>query len=119
MGDERIRIERLGHVQVGAHLRAALAIELLALGSEQHDVNVAQAQLVLDRIAHVEAILLGHHHVKKNQVGLFFEDGFKRLFAIGRCKNIYAFVFELFQGLLDQGAQMWFVVDNEDFHRGH
>ena len=45
LGDERIRIKGLGHIEVGAHFLAALAIELLSLCGEQNDVDVAQAQV--------------------------------------------------------------------------
>ncbi len=80
---------------------------------------MTQAQFVLHRAADIEAVFLGHHHVEKNQVRLFFSYRFERFFAIARSEEFYAFVLELFQGLLDQGAQVWFVVNNQDLHSGH
>ncbi len=117
LGNESVGIEGLGHVEIGADLLAALAIELLALGGEQDDVDVAHAHLVLDGVADVEAVLLGHHDVEEDEVRLFFADGFERLFAVARGEQFDAFVFELFQGLLDQRAQMGFVINDKNLHR--
>src|SRR5882724_2429271 len=55
LGKQRIGIERFGHIQIRAHLLAALAIEFLPLGRKQNNVDVAQAQFILHRMAHVEA----------------------------------------------------------------
>src|SRR5580704_13262340 len=51
--EQSVRIERLRHVEIGAHLLAPLAVEFLTLGGEQDDVNVAQAEFVLHGVAHV------------------------------------------------------------------
>jgi hypothetical protein len=41
-GDQGVGVEGLGHIQIGAHFLAQLAIELLPLGGEQDDVDMAQ-----------------------------------------------------------------------------
>jgi hypothetical protein len=64
----------------------------------------AQAQFVLNCVTDVEAVFLRHHHIEKTQVRLLVVDCFERLFAVARREKVYAFFFELFQGLLDQRA---------------
>ena len=44
---QRVGIERLGHVEIGADFLPALSIELLPLGREQDDVDVRQAEALL------------------------------------------------------------------------
>ncbi len=56
---------------------------------------------------------------RKTIFGFFAANGFERLFAVGRGEKLYAFVFEFLKGLLDQRAQMRFVVNNKDFHGVH
>ena len=67
-------------------------------------------------VADVEAVFLGHHHVEKDQVRLLVADGFERLFAVGGGEQFDAIVFQLFERLLDQHAQMGFVVNNQNLH---
>jgi hypothetical protein len=117
--DESVGVKGLGHVKVGADLLAALAIELLSLGGEEDDVDVAKAKFVFDGVADVEAVLFGHHDVEEDEVGLLLADCFEGLFAVVRGEKVYTLVFELFQCLLDECAQMRFVVDNQYLHSFH
>ncbi len=76
-------------------------------------------KFILHGVANVEAVLLGHHDVEENQIRLFYANRFERLFTVRRGEKLDAFVFEFFQGLLDQRAQMRLVIDNKDFHSVH
>lgn len=104
MREQGIRIERLGHVEIRAHLLPTLAVELLPLRREENDMNVAQPQFSLHRIADIEAILLGHHHVEKDKIRLLFAYRLQRVFPIAGRQKVHAVVFEFFERLLYQRA---------------
>jgi hypothetical protein len=119
LGDEGVGIERLSHVEVCADLLAPLPVELLTFRGEQDDVNVAESELVLNGITNIEAVELGHHDVEEHEVRFLFADGRQGIFAVACGEQLDAFVFEIFEGLLDQSAEMWFIVNNENFHKIH
>jgi len=89
---QRVGIERLGHVQIGADLQPFLAIELLALGGQQDDVRVGEPQRLLGAAAHVEAAQLGHHDVEEHEVRSARLDGGEGLLAVGRRHQFDALV---------------------------
>ena len=80
---------------------------------------MTHAKLVLHGIADIEAVFLGHHDIEENQIRFLGANGFERFFSISRRQQFHAIIFELFQGLLDQRAEVRFVVNDEDFHRRH
>jgi len=117
--DERVRIEGLGHVQVGADLFASEPVEFLPLGGEQDDPCLDLLPLIFDDMADIESVLLGHHDIEHDDIGLVFTNGLESFFAIGGSEEFGAFVFEVFKGLLDQHSQVGFVIDYENLHCFH
>jgi hypothetical protein len=118
-GYQGIGIEGFGHVQVSADFLAALTIELLAFRREKNDVDVLQTHLIFYGITNIEAILLGHHYIEEDKVWFFPADRLERLLAIGGGEQVDPLVFEFLESLLDQRAQMWFVVNDKDLHSFH
>ncbi len=82
-------------------------------------MDVSEAQLVLHGVADIEAVLLGHHDVEEDEVRLLLADCVERLFAVVRGEKVDTFVFQFFQCLLDKGAQMRFIVDDQYLHSFH
>ena len=66
--DQRLRLEGLRDVAVGAGARGALLVERLeGAGQEQHR-NVSRGRVGLDRLADLVAVLARHHDVGEDHV---------------------------------------------------
>src|SRR3989304_636185 len=107
---QRVRVEGLGHVHVRPDLLSLLPVELLALRGQKDDVDVLEAQGVLDAVAHLEAADLRHHHVEKDQLRLVRLDLIQSLLSVARGQKLHPFVLELLQGLLNEAPEMGLVI---------
>src|SRR3546814_3969849 len=81
---------------------------------QQQDKGRSKPVVGLHPLAHIETVDLRHHHVEYDQVGPLLLDAGDRFFAIGRGENFHAFVFQFFEALLDEAADMGFVVADQD-----
>src|SRR4051794_35279870 len=63
MLQQLIGIERLGDIGIGTHLLAALAVVLLPLGRQQHDIGIVHPKLMFDGMTDIEAVYLRHHNI--------------------------------------------------------
>ena len=78
--DELARVERLGHVVVGAQLQPDDLVHVVAARGEHDDRQVA---LLAQSAAHFPAVELGHHQVEHEQVGLALAHLVERFLAVG------------------------------------
>ena len=68
----------------GADIEALLLVDLLGLGGEEDDGNVARDGNVLKSPADFIAVHAGHHHVEQNEIRLLGRGGdCQRLLAVG------------------------------------
>ena len=117
--NKHVGVKRLGHVEVGTNLFATLLIELLPLCGEQDNAGVCLPPLILYGMADIEPVLLGHHDIQHDEIRLVFTDRIQCFFPVGGGDKFRPFVFKILEGLLNQHAQMGFVIDYEYFHCIH
>jgi len=80
-GHEHRRIERFGHVVIGADFKAGNNVFLAIFGGEHDDGDGAQLAVLLHLAAHGQAVHTRQHEIKQNQHdGAAFQDS-QRLFA--------------------------------------
>ncbi len=107
-GDELARVERLGHVVVGAQFEADDLVDVVvARGEHDHGDARALAQLAADG----ESVHLRHHDVEYDEVRVGRARLLQRLLAVERLNHIEALVAEVEASELDDVS---LVVDYKD-----
>ena len=69
LGDQRLRLERLGQEPVAADARRALLVEGLEGAGQQQHRDVRERRVLLDEVADLVAVLLRHDDVAEHDVG--------------------------------------------------
>ena len=111
-GDERPRVERLGHVVVGAELEADDRVDVVVAGGEHEDRRVAAPP---ELAADLEAVDLGEHQVEDDEVGLVAGVQRESLLAVRGADDRVALLLQVQAKEVDDVA---LVVDDEDrLHR--
>src|SRR5258708_19108937 len=108
------RAEGFGHVLVGATQQAALAIDLLALGTEHDHVRAIERRVLFDLLADFVAVHVRHHDVHENQRRSQAADTPQALFAGGRGPHGVALPL---QPIAHRPQDVRLVVDDEDWPR--
>ena len=79
-GDQLDRLERLGHVVVGAGLQPLDDVDRVALGGQHHDRH---RRLGADVLADLQAVAAGQHQVQQHEVGPGLLEDADRAVAVG------------------------------------
>src|SRR4051812_28094473 len=87
-GDQLDRLERLGHVVVGAGLQPLDDVDRVALGGQHHDRH---GRLLADVLADLQAVAARQHQVQQDDVGARLLEDADRPVAVGHEGRFVAF----------------------------
>jgi len=78
---------------------------VLALGGERHGVDITSSKLVLDGIAHLKTIHLGHQNIEKYQFGPMNPDRLQRFHPVAGQEQLHAPILKFLARLLKHVPQ--------------
>ena len=113
--EERTGLDRLGNEIVGPGFEGGYFGEFLGAGGEEQDVGVLELGLLAQEAASGDAVEVGHHHIKQDDVGVEIGRDIQGFAAIGGGSRLVAI---LLQVKLQQFNNVRVVVHYENLIHG-